>query len=186
MVPANGDEMIVALAAVVVHVRRPQVTGERLDRLAEVAHQVRVAVVETDADVEPVQLFLDEPRARRARQRIGDHLERHAHVRRAAARDLLDAAPRGVRLIVVGAHAARVGMPRCDTRKRTECVARARAPPAFPRMRALRRPRPRTRSRTAPTHLPFAALDDRRVHRVQLETRVGEPLGERSRSPGSS
>ena len=59
-------EMIVALAAVVVHVRRPQMARERLDRFAEVAHQVRVAVVEADADVEAVELLFDQiARARR-------------------------------------------------------------------------------------------------------------------------
>ena len=49
IVPVERHEVIVVAAAVVVHVRRDQVLGDRLDRVGDVAHQVRVAEVEADA-----------------------------------------------------------------------------------------------------------------------------------------
>ena len=74
-------EVIVALAAVVVHVRRPEMAGERLDRLAEVAHQVRVAVVEADADVDAVELVFDQPHERRRRSTAGSGITSSATAR---------------------------------------------------------------------------------------------------------
>ena len=73
--------MVVARAAIVVQVRRPEMPGERFDRFPEVAHQVSVAVIETYPDVDAVQIVFNQLAERcRARQRVRNHLERHLHV----------------------------------------------------------------------------------------------------------
>ena len=60
MVAHERHEMLVLAAPVVVHVSGPQVARDSLDRFGEIAHQVRVAVVETYADIEPLELVLDQ------------------------------------------------------------------------------------------------------------------------------
>ena len=102
MLPAERDEMVVAAAAVVVHVRRQQMPRECFDRLAEVAHQMGVAVVQADADVEPVEiLFNHVEQVGRAREWIRDHLDGHAHIDLCRQRhQFLDASPRRVALVV--------------------------------------------------------------------------------------
>ena len=55
----EGHEVIVGPAAVVVHVRRPQVAGQCLDRFTEIAHQMGVAVVEADPDIHAFEFVLD-------------------------------------------------------------------------------------------------------------------------------
>ena len=124
-------QMVVALAAVVVHVRGQEMARDGLDGFAEIAHQVRVAVVEADADVEPVELILDEMhqrlrrstahseslRARRARSRGSLSRQISSTLRRASSGWLSFAATRSV-----------VGVPRCTTRWRYgTCLASAMA-----------------------------------------------------------
>ena len=52
--------MVVALPAVVVNVGRDKMAGERFDRLTQIAHQVCMPVVETDTDIQPIEILLDQ------------------------------------------------------------------------------------------------------------------------------
>ena len=94
--PAVGHEMVVVASVVVVHVRRDDVLGDRLDRVGHVAHQVRMAEVEADAGARTVELLLEHRHERRrVRQAVRNHLDRDAHAerRRPAGRSLQGCEP---------------------------------------------------------------------------------------------
>ena len=77
-------EVLVLAAAVVVHVRRDQVLGRGLDRVGDVAHQVRVAEVEADAGVRRVEVPLEHRDQRRRRRTARSGSPRARPARRAA------------------------------------------------------------------------------------------------------
>ena len=98
----EGDEVIVSTSGVVVDVRRHEMARHRLDRVDEIAVHVCVAEIEADADVERLEVLLDEvDQRRRSRQLIGNHLDGDVDVeRRREPPQLLDAAPRPVAAVV--------------------------------------------------------------------------------------
>ena len=135
IVPSNGTRCSSVAAAVVVHVRRHEVPGQRLDRLDEVAHQVRVAEVEADADVEAARGRSSSSctSGAGARQLVRDDFDGEPHAeRRRRSRRAPRCSARAARLVVgrrAGCWLART--PRCsDETPAPECAgdvaARAR------------------------------------------------------------
>ncbi len=173
--------MIVPPAVIVMDVRGPQMARHRFDRLAKIAHQVRVAVVETDADVEPLELILYQAADRgRTREGVRHHFEGDAHVHIARqGDDLFHTAPRGIRLVVTGWRRLAVWNAKvhdevfvrnpCSHLQRGVRLRDRRFPPCF-----ITR---RDGKRSDPLALPDC-INDGRVHRMELETQIGEPFRE--------
>ena len=97
-------EVIVVSTAVVMHVGGPQISGNGLDRFPQVAHQVRMPVIQAHAHIDPVELVLDQTdERRRAGQRIRNYFHRDLHPNLGGHHDdVLKTTPRGVRPIVAG------------------------------------------------------------------------------------
>ena len=176
-------QMIVALPAVVVHVRRPQWPESVFDRLAEVAHQVGVAVVEADADVEAVELVLRSAQAsaRGVGERVRNHFDRDANVH---ARRRRRRSPRRcgaqLRLVVGWRAAARSsGMPRCsdEVAERDLRGDRERRLRLCDRLLPAALVRRRVRERTDPSPLVHAPRRSARGPSA-AQARVRQPFGQ--------
>src|SRR5215208_1179096 len=173
--------MIVALAAVVMHVRGQKMARHGLDRLAEIAHQVGMTVIETDTDVDAVEFILNEVHQRLGfRERIRNHFERDMDVLAARfLKEFLDGSPRQLRLVVVRRDALRGWRAEVDD----EMAIGNMSGQDDGGLSLLQGGLPAgliargVRERVNPLS-PLHGSNDRRVYRVKLETRIGKPFGE--------
>src|SRR5262245_20425619 len=167
------------------HVCRPQVAADRLDGVAQIAHQIRMPVIEADADVEPFELVLDQLTDRRgARQRVGHHLEGDADLHLTGKRrDFLDAATRRVPLIVGSRYLLAVR----NSKMQYQILERNGLRHVQRRCHfSDRRLTPRLiacSNGKGANPLPTAdGLDNRRVDRMERQPEVGQPFSQLRRS----
>ena len=181
-----GNQVIVALAAVVVQVRGDDVARAGFDGVHHVADDVGVADVEADARSPEVQIVLQPlHQPRRRRQRVGNELEREvdADGLRGLA-DFLEAARhRGAAVAPPGPRTGRRGAATSVSNGTTEASPR---PLIVSDTARCRRDLVAGGDRQRLAPLAVRKADGRRrVHGVEREARVVEPLAQRSGRRGS-
>ena len=175
--PRTGTRCSSFLPVVVVHVRRDEVLRDRLDRVGDVAHQVRVAEVEADAGPRRVEILLEHRRPATPRPTAGSGSLRARRGRRSARP--AGRSPRRCGTPPPGC-SRRPAPPACRgaRRRRRAGIRRAMFSAASASRTAACRFACRSRrSKSArPTVAGREALGDRRVNAVQRQPGLLQPL----------
>jgi len=177
--PFERHEMLVASPAIVMHVRRRQVLGDGFDGVRHVAHQEGVPEVEADARAQPLEVPFDHRDERGGvRDRVRDHLERHADANRfGQPADLLDAAEGRGAAVLAPLHRRRAEVHDEDARRDLprDVQRGVHLPDRRLPLAVVTDP---DRDRRPPLVAGRHALDDRRMDAVQREPRFLQPVAE--------